>query len=52
MLRAVRGRPRIDIVDAVEQGIVVYDDGFWKGVQAEYAKHPYGRSRHALIMIR
>ena len=29
-------RPRLDIVDALERGVVVYDDGFWEALRREY----------------
>lgn len=34
-------RPRIDIVDAIENGLVVYDDGFWSRLRLAYSKKPY-----------
>ncbi len=36
----LRGRPRINVVDALENGIVVYDDGFWERVKSRYSTRP------------
>ena len=47
VLEALQGRPRIDIIDALENGIVIYDDGFWtslrqSGVWRRYRRTWYG----------
>ena len=36
IIESLEKRPRIDIVDAVEHGIVVYDDGFWERIRRRY----------------
>lgn len=36
VVESLERRPRIDIVDAVEHGMVVYDDGFWKRIREKY----------------
>ena len=43
VLEHVFRRPRIDLIDALEYGIVVYDDGFWRSVRETYAQRPYRR---------
>lgn len=41
--RSVLERPRLDLIDALERGVVVYDDGFWQGLRGEYfRRRPYG----------
>ncbi len=36
VVESLEENPRIDLVDAVEHGIVVYDDGFWGRVRERY----------------
>ncbi len=37
-------KPRLDLVDALEYGLIVYDDGFWASLRREYYRQgPYKR---------
>ena len=36
VVESLERRPRIDIIDAVEHGIVLYDDGFWSYIRRKY----------------
>jgi len=47
----LKDRPRIDLVDALENGIVIYDDGFWKGIRSRYLSRPYRRSRYGGVVL-
>lgn len=39
----MRERPRIDVVEALEQGIVIHGDGFWERLRAECREAPLKR---------
>ena len=48
--RALLERPRIDVVDALEYGVVVFDGGFWEKLRRAYMQRrprrtPYGGIR-------
>ena len=44
--RGVFERPRLDLIDALEEGVVIYDDGFWSRLRREYLRRgPYESSR-------
>ncbi len=49
LLEAVE-KPRIDVVDALDYGIVVYDDGFWSEVRRRYG-HRYKRTPYGGIIL-
>lgn len=49
MEEAITSRPRIDVIDALEYGVVVYDDGFWDEVRKKYRERPYRRSNIGFI---
>ncbi len=36
VVESLEQRPRLDIVDAVDYGVVVYDDGFWEELRSRY----------------
>jgi hypothetical protein len=41
--KGVFERPRLDLIDALEHGVVVYDDGFWRSLRSKYIeRRPYG----------
>ncbi|AEM38450.1 DNA polymerase beta domain protein region [Pyrolobus fumarii 1A] len=35
VVEAALRNPRLDVIDALDHGIVVYDDGFWKELRAK-----------------
>ncbi len=51
IMRFFKEKPRIDVIDALEQGIVIYDDGFWRKIKTEYRNHPYKKSKHGFIIL-
>jgi len=47
VLGALEGRPRLDVLDALEYGVVIVDDGFWERARRLYnarrpRRTPYG----------
>ena len=49
--RAISKKPRIDIVDALEHGIVVYDDGTWERLRKAYMRRKLKRTWYGGVKL-